>query len=121
MLTAYFPLIIVAVLALGLGAIVVLLAHLLGPRRPVPARRAISESGMPPWGDARLQIPVKFYAAAMVFVILDVALAFLYPWAVAFRELLQTGSAAFFAMLTFCGVLLVGLVYVWRHGLLEWE
>ena len=117
----YFPILMLAVLALGLAGVVLLLSHLLGPRRPVPGRGAPAESGMVPRGDARLRFPVKFYAAAMVFVIFDVGIAFLYSWAVVFRDLLEESSRVFFAVLPFLGVLLVGLVYAWRKGVFEWE
>ena len=101
--------------AFGLGSII--LSSLLGPRKPTPEKLAPYECGMPPVGDARERQSVKFYLVAMIFLLFDIEIAFLYPWALAFRDL---GWAGFFQILTFFAILFVGYVYVWRKGVLDW-
>ena len=76
---------------------------------------------MPPVGDARVRFSVKFYLVAMLFIVFDIEVVFLYPWAVVFRDLLRKGSFIFTEMMLFVGVLLIGLIYVWRKGGLEWD
>jgi NADH-quinone oxidoreductase subunit A len=90
---------------------------LLGPKNPTPEKLAPYECGMPAVGDARERHSVQFYLVAMIFLLFDIEIAFLYPWALAFRELGWTG---FFQLLTFFGILFVGYVYVWRKGVLDW-
>jgi len=87
------------------------------PRRPSPEKLAPYECGMPPVGDARDRHPVKFYLVAMIFLLFDIEIAFLYPWALAVRELRWTG---FFQLMVFFLILLAGYVYVWRKGVFDW-
>jgi NADH-quinone oxidoreductase subunit A len=109
------------VLMIGLGAgfalISVLLSHVLGPRKPTPEKLAPYECGMPPVGDARERMSVKFYLVAMIFLLFDIEVAFLYPWAMALREL---GWPGFMQVVLFMLLLLAGYVYVWRKGALDW-
>jgi NADH-quinone oxidoreductase subunit A len=93
------------------------LAKLVGPKRPTPEKLAPYECGMPPVGDARDRHPVKFYLVAMIFLLFDIEVAFLYPWAMALRDL---GWNGFVQVLLFMGLLLAGYVYVWRKGALDW-
>jgi NADH-quinone oxidoreductase subunit A len=118
MLTAYLPILILMALAIlfALGAL--LLSSLLGPRDPNPVKLAPYECGITPVGSARGRFPVKFYLVAMLFIVFDIEIVFLYPWAVVYRELGLFGLAE---MGIFVGVLLAGLVYVWRKGGLEWD
>ncbi|HIK46321.1 MAG TPA: NAD(P)H-quinone oxidoreductase subunit 3 [Leptolyngbyaceae cyanobacterium M65_K2018_010] len=102
---------LVPVAALGL-------AKLLRPANRGPARRTTYESGMEPIGGAWIQFNIRYYMFALVFVIFDVETVFLYPWAVAFNQL---GLLAFVEALIFIGILLIGLVYAWRKGALEWS
>jgi NADH-quinone oxidoreductase subunit A len=118
MLLDYLPiLILVALAALFAGGSMVASA-LLGPRRPTPEKLSPYECGIEPVGTARERFSVKFYLVAMLFIIFDMETIFLYPWAVVYKELKLFGVAA---MGTFLLILLVGFVYVWKKGGLEWE
>ena len=107
---------------LGLGAAFaggsVLLSQFLGPRKPTPEKSAPYECGVPPVGDARERQSVKFYLVAMIFLLFDIEVAFLYPWAIAFRTLGWTG---FVQILVFFVLLVAGYVYVWRKGVFDWS
>jgi NADH-quinone oxidoreductase subunit A len=118
---SYLPIVILlaAALAIALGALA--LTHLFGPRRPNPVKLSPYESGVPPVGDARLRFSVKFYLVAMLFIIFDIEVIFLYPWAVVFRDLLSQGAFILIEMVLFIGVLGLGLAYVWRKGGLDWD
>jgi len=102
-----------AFFALASGA----LSSLLGPRKPTAERSAPYECGMPPVGDARERQSVKFYLVAMIFLLFDIEVAFLYPWAMALRGL---GWAGFLQVVLFILLLLAGYAYVWRKGVLDW-
>src|SRR2546428_6244175 len=104
---------VVIMIALGVGFAGVMIGAslLLGPKRPTPEKLAPYECGMPPVGDARERHPVKFYLVAMIFLLFDIEVAFLYPWAMAVRELRWTG---FMQLIVFFAILLAGYVYVWR-------
>ena len=106
-------------IALGAGFAVtsVVLSSLFGPRRPTPEKSAPYECGMPPVGDARERQSVKFYLVAMIFLLFDIEVAFLYPWAMALRQL---GWPGFAQVVLFMALLLAGYVYVWRKGVLDW-
>src|SRR5690349_24720856 len=99
----------------GIGGVI--MGSLLGPRKPSPEKSAPYECGMPPVGDARERQSVKFYLVAMIFLLFDIEVAFLYPWAMALRGL---GWNAFLQLLIFMALLLAGYVYVWRKGVLDW-
>src|SRR5512136_2784468 len=100
--------------AFAVGSI--LLSQLLGPRRPTPEKSAPYECGMPPVGDARERQSVKFYLVAMIFLLFDIEVAFLYPWAMALRDL---GWAGFMQVLLFMLLLLAGYAYLWKKGALD--
>jgi NADH-quinone oxidoreductase subunit A len=106
-------------IALGVvfGLVAVVLSSLLGPSKPTPEKLAPYECGMPAVGDARERQSIKFYLVAMIFLLFDIEVAFLYPWAMALRDLGWTG---FVQVLLFMGLLLFGYVYVWRKGALDW-
>jgi NADH-quinone oxidoreductase subunit A len=114
----FLPILIMTGLGLGFGAGSIVLSQFVGPRRPTPEKLAPYECGMPPVGDARERQSVKFYLVAMIFLLFDIEVAFLYPWAVAFREL---GVVGFWQLLTFFALLLTGYVYVWRKGAFDWS
>lgn len=102
-----------------LNAILLLgLSHLIGARRPTPAKRSPYESGMIPLGDTRRRFSVQFYIVAMLFIVFDIETVFFFPWAVIYRDL---GLFGFVEMLVFIGILLVGLAYAWKKGALEWD
>jgi NADH-quinone oxidoreductase subunit A len=105
------------VLAGGFSVVMVSLSAVLGPRKPTPEKQAPYECGMPPVGDARERQSVKFYLVAMIFLLFDIEVAFLYPWAMALREL---GWGGYVQVLLFMLLLLAGYVYVWRKGALDW-
>jgi NADH-quinone oxidoreductase subunit A len=110
---------ILIMIALGAGFALfsVFLSSLLGPRKPSPEKEAPYECGMPPVGDARERQSVKFYLVAMIFLLFDIEVAFLYPWAMALRDLQWAG---YVQVLLFVGLLLAGYIYVWRKGVLDW-
>jgi len=102
--------------AFAIGSVV--LANLLGPRKPSAEKEAPYECGMPPVGDARERQSVKFYLVAMIFLLFDIEVAFLYPWAMALRDLQWMG---FVQVLVFFLFLVVGYTYVWKKGALKWD
>lgn len=110
---------IVLMIVLGLLFAVpsVLVSYLLGPKKPTPEKLAPYECGMPPVGEAYERMSVKFYLVAMIFLLFDIEVAFLYPWALAIRELGWTG---FVQVVMFMVLLLAGYIYVWRKGALDW-
>ena len=111
---------ILIMIALGAGFALtsVLLSSVLGPKKPTPEKEAPYECGMPAVGDARERQSVKFYLVAMIFLLFDIEVAFLYPWAVAFKDL---GMAGFIQVLSFFALLTTGYVYVWRKGAFDWS
>jgi NADH-quinone oxidoreductase subunit A len=113
----WIPILIMLGLGAGFGAFNILLSSLLGPRKPTPEKMAPYECGMPPVGDARDRHPVKFYLVAMIFLLFDIEVAFLYPFAMALRQL---GWMGFVQVVLFMTLLLAGYVYVWRKGALDW-
>jgi NADH-quinone oxidoreductase subunit A len=113
----WLGILIMLVLGVGFAGVMIGLGLVLGPRNPTPEKLAPYECGMPAVGDARERQSVKFYLVAMIFLLFDVEVAFLYPWAMALRTL---GWAGFIQIVTFFLILSVGYVYVWRKGVLDW-
>ena len=113
----WLSILIMIALGAGFALISVLLSHVLGPSKPTPEKLAPYECGMPPVGDARERQSVKFYLVAMIFLLFDIEVAFLYPWAMALRDL---GWPGFVQVVLFILLLLSGYVYVWRKGALDW-
>src|SRR5918911_4233293 len=109
--------VIMLVLGVGFAAVMIGLSALLGPRNPTPEKLAPYECGMPAVGDARERHSVKFYLVAMIFLLFDIEIAFLYPWALALRDL---GWSGFAQVVLFMALLLGGYIYVWRKGALDW-
>ncbi len=118
MLLDYVPILILVVLAGLFAGASILLSALLGPRRPTSEKLSPYECGIEPVGTARERFSVKFYLVAMLFIVFDMEIVFLYPWAVVFKQLKLFGLVA---MGTFLLVLLVGYFYVWKKGGLEWD
>ena len=110
-------LLIMIALGVGFAAVMIGLSLLLGPKNPTPEKLAPYECGVPAVGDARERQSVKFYLVAMIFLLFDIEIVFLYPWAVALRDL---GWAGLVQIVTFFLILTVGFVYVWRKGVLDW-
>jgi NADH-quinone oxidoreductase subunit A len=114
----FLPILIMIGLGLAFAGGMVGLSQLVGPRKPTPEKSAAYECGMPPVGDARERQSVKFYLVAMIFLLFDIEIAFLYPWAMAFREL---GPVAYFQIVFFFALLITGYIYVWRKGVFDWS
>lgn len=123
-LTAYVPIVVAIVIAGGLGAGMLILNAVFGPKKRTPTKAAPFECGNPPVGSARDRFAVKYYLVALFFLVFDVEVVFLLPWAVEYRRLLSdpaVGLFALFEMLLFVAVLAVGLLYVWKRKALDWD
>ncbi|MDR7555765.1 MAG: NADH-quinone oxidoreductase subunit A [Armatimonadota bacterium] len=118
MLVDYLPILVHLVLAVGLTAALLGAHALLGGRRPTPAKVEPYESGMWAIGTARERVPIRYYLIAMLFILFDLEIVFLFPWAVVFRRL---GVFGLVEMLVFVGVLGLGLLYAWKRQALEWQ
>ena len=121
-LTQYLPILIFLVIAAGLSTAFVFLpmgvARLTGAHQPEPEKLTEYECGFPAFENARSQFDVRFYLVSILFIIFDLEIAFLFPWAVAFGEM---SMVAFWSMMAFLAVLTVGFAYEWKKGALEWE
>jgi NADH-quinone oxidoreductase subunit A len=117
-LEVYFPVLLQAVVAAVLAVALSGLSALLGRRMKSPQKDTPYECGIAPTGDARDRFSVKFYLVGMIFILLDIEAVFLYPWAVVYRKLKMFG---FVEMLLFIALVLVGFVYVWKKGALDWS
>lgn len=118
MLTEYLPLAVLLILSTGLAVLVVILGHTFGPRRPTNRKSQPYESGMTPFGPGTRRMPVRFYMVAVLFILFDIEVVFFLPWAIVFRRL---GLFGLIEMLVFIFILLVGYVYAWKKGALEWD
>lgn len=105
-------------LGIALGIIAPIIGYLLGPKKPYAAKNSPYECGITPFGDARLPFDVRYYLVAILFIIFDLETAFLVPWAVVFRKIGWFGMGT---MGLFLGILLIGFIYEWKKGALEWE
>lgn len=118
----YVPIALLILIALVIAGVMVGGSWLLGPRRPTPAKQSPYECGITPVGSARERFPIHFYLTAMLFIIFDVEVAFLYPFFVALRDLPpETRAFALGVVGVFTFLLVVGFVYEWKKGALEWE
>jgi NADH-quinone oxidoreductase subunit A len=117
MIENWILILLLVVMAVGFGGVSVLLGRLLGPRNPSPEKSAPYECGMPAVGDARERQSIRFYLIAMIFLLFDIEVAFLYPWALALRAL---GWAGYVQVVLFTLVLTAGYIYVWKKGALDW-
>src|SRR4029078_3381224 len=118
----YFPGLLFILVGLGFGVAPVVLgrglSHLLGTSRPNPEKLSPYECGFEAFEDARMKFDVRYYLIAILFILFDLDIAFLFPWAVVLREI---GLFGLFAMLLFLGILVVGFIYEWMKGALDWE
>ena len=117
MLPSYVPVLLLAAAALGFAVFTVVVSQLLGRPRPTPAKSRVYECGVPAIGTARERFPIKFYLVCMVFILLDVDAAFLYPWALILKDLGLFGLAE---MAAFVALLGGGFAYAWKVGALDW-
>ena len=118
LLLEYLPILVFLGIALGLGIILLLAAAVIAIRNPDPEKVSAYECGFNAFDDARMKFDVRFYLVSILFIIFDLEIAFLFPWAVAFQDISMIG---FWSMIGFLGVLTVGFAYEWKKGALEWE
>jgi NADH-quinone oxidoreductase subunit A len=117
-LQEYFPILLFIAVGLAVGVVPVALGALLAPSRPDSEKLSPYECGFEAFEDARMRFDVRYYLVAILFILFDLEIAFLFPWAVVLR---QIGVFGFVAMLVFLAILVVGFVYEWKKGALDWE
>lgn len=117
-LTRYFPILLFIFIALAFGIVTLLISYLVQPKYPEPEKLSAYECGSEPFSDARMPFPVRYYIFAMLFVIFDIEVIFLYPWAVVFDKI---GLIGLIEMMIFIALFLVAYIYAWRKGALEWD
>tara|TARA_B100000029_G_scaffold445368_1_gene465731 strand:- start:493 stop:849 length:357 start_codon:yes stop_codon:yes gene_type:complete len=118
MLANYLPVLIFIIVGVVVGGAMIAAGAVLGPRRPDADKLSPYECGFEAFEDSRMKFDVRYYLVAILFIIFDLEIAFLFPWAIVLD---QIGLFGFFAMMLFLGVLVVGFIYEWRKGALEWE
>ncbi len=118
MLISYLPILILLIVVMGFAISNIVISALIGRQKPTPEKLSPYECGVEPIGSARERFSVKFYIIAMMFVVFDIEVVFLYPWAVAYKSLALFGLIE---MAIFIAILLVGYVYIWKRGGFEWE
>ena len=120
-LTKYFPILLFIFVALAFGVVTLLLSYLVQPNYPEPEKLSAYECGSEPFSDARMPFPVRYYIFAMLFVIFDIEVIFLYPWAVVFNDINKVSVIGLVEMMIFIALFLVAYIYAWRKGALEWD
>jgi len=118
MLAEYYPVLLFILVGLAVGVGPMVLGKLLGPSRPDPEKLSPYECGFEAFEDARMKFDVRYYLVAILFILFDLEIAFLFPWAVVINDI---GLPGFLAMMLFLGILVVGFIYEWKKGALEWE
>jgi NADH-quinone oxidoreductase subunit A len=118
MLEQYFPILLFIVVGLAVGVVPVILGSVLGPNRPDSEKLSPYECGFEAFEDARMRFDVRYYLVAILFILFDLEIAFLFPWAVVLNEI---GIFGLVSMLIFLAILVVGFIYEWKKGALEWE
>ena len=118
LLQDYLPLVIFIAVALGLGLALLIAPFLVAYKQPDPEKLSAYECGFNAFDDARMKFDIRFYLVSLLFIIFDLEVAFLFPWAASFKRI---GHLGFWSMIVFLGVLTVGFVYEWKKGALEWE
>jgi len=118
MLADYLPILLFIVIGIGFGIMPMLAGFVLGPQRPDDEKRSPYECGFEPFDDAQMKFDVRFYLVAILFIIFDLEIAFLFPWAVVLNDI---GMFGLLAMFLFLAILVVGFIYEWKKGALEWE
>lgn len=118
LLAEYLPILMFIGIAVGLASIMVLASYLVGRQRPDSEKISAYECGFEAFDDARSKFDVRFYLVAILFIIFDLEVAFLFPWAVALGDI---GLFGFWSMVVFLGILTIGFIYEWKKGALEWE
>ena len=118
LLMEYLPILLFIVIASALGLALIAVPFVVAPADPDPEKLSAYECGFNAFGDARMKFDVRFYLVSILFIIFDLEVAFLFPWAITIRA---TGAFAFWSMMLFLAVLTVGFIYEWKKGALEWE
>jgi NADH-quinone oxidoreductase subunit A len=118
LLAEYLPIVIFLGVALGLATVMVLASFIAAKQKPDAEKNSAYECGFEPFGDARSKFDVRFYLVSILFIIFDLEVAFLFPWAITLGKI---GHYGFWSMMAFLGVLTVGFIYEWRKGALDWE
>ena len=118
MLGNYLPILIFMFVTLAMGSLFIVAGKILGPSRPDAEKNSPYECGFEAFEDSRMKFDVRYYLVAILFIIFDLEIAFLFPWAITLKE---TGVFGFVSMMVFLGLLTIGFVYEWRKGALEWE
>jgi NADH-quinone oxidoreductase subunit A len=118
LLLDYLPLAVFIAVAIGIGLVLLVVPYLVAYKQPNPEKLSAYECGFNAFDDARMKFDVRFYLVAILFIIFDLEVSFLFPWAVAFGNL---GLYGFWSMMVFLGVLTIGFIYEWRKGALEWD
>jgi NADH-quinone oxidoreductase subunit A len=117
-LDQYLPILLFILVGLGVGIAPQVIGYILGPNRPYPAKNSPYECGFEAFEDARMKFDVRYYLVAILFILFDLEIAFLFPWAVSLKEI---GAVGFWSIMEFVGILVVGFVYMWKKGALDWE
>lgn len=118
MLENYLPVLIFLVIGLAVGAVMIALGYVLSPHKPDKEKLSPYECGFEAFGDARMKFDVRYYLVAILFIIFDLEIAFLFPWAIVLEDI---GMFGYVAMAIFLGILVIGFIYEWKKGALEWE
>ena len=117
-LDQYLPVLLFILIGLVTGIAPQVLGYVLGPNRPDPAKNSPYECGFEAFEDARMKFDVRYYLIAILFILFDLEIAFLFPWAIAAKEI---GVVGFWAIMEFVGILVIGFVYMWKKVALDWE
>ena len=118
MLEQYFPVLLFIIVGIGIGLVLLTVGSLVAPDRPDAEKLSPYECGFEAFEDARMKFDVRYYLVAILFILFDLEIAFLFPWAVVLNEI---GFAGFLAMMLFLAILVVGFIYEWMKGALEWD
>jgi len=120
----YFPILMFVLVGVAVGVVPVALGYILAPSRPDPEKLSPYECGFEAFEDARMKFDVRYYLVAILFILFDLEIAFLFPWATIFKDIVATESIKLFGfveMLIFIAILVIGYIYAWAKGALEWE
>ena len=117
-LDQYLPVLLFILVGIAVGIVPLVLGYILGPNRPDPEKNSPYECGFEAFEDARMKFDVRYYLVAILFILFDLEIAFLFPWAVALHDV---GVVGFYAVVIFLAILIVGFIYEWKKGALDWE
>jgi NADH-quinone oxidoreductase subunit A len=118
MLEQYFPILLFIIVGIGVGLLMLAVGSVVAPNRPDPQKLSPYECGFEAFEDARMKFDVRYYLIAILFILFDLEIAFLFPWAVVLPDI---GIFGFWSMMIFLAILVIGFVYEWKKGALEWE